>query len=257
MRVIYLGQCGFLLDFGHTRIVTDPYLSDAVDRHRPGDAGWTRQYPAPAALMDLAPDGILISHAHDDHMDGMTLMPYVRAGGTARMCAPKPEVYRLTEMGVKNTYPCRAEEPFCIGGVTVTPIPCAHTQLHLSEEGCFHELSYIVSDGENKVFFGGDMSLYDGLVRRLSGEGCQILLLPVNGRDEERTRAGIIGNIDEREAAWFARALGAPYVPAHHDLYTANGCPVERAATAAKELGADIRPLEPGEELTLVGGRIR
>ena len=44
MRVTYLGQCGFLLDFGHTRIVTDPYFSDAVDSHRPGDAAWTRRY---------------------------------------------------------------------------------------------------------------------------------------------------------------------------------------------------------------------
>ena len=31
-RLTALGQCGFLLDTGKTRIVTDPFLSDSVDR---------------------------------------------------------------------------------------------------------------------------------------------------------------------------------------------------------------------------------
>ncbi len=251
MRVTYLGQCGFLLDFGHTRIVTDPYFSNAVDSHRPEDTAWTRQYPAPASLAELRPDAILISHAHGDHMDPQTLVPYVRAGGAAVICAPKPEVWRLEKMGITRLCPCRAEEPFSVGGATVTPIACAHTQFHLSEEGCFHELSYIVTDGRDTVFFGGDMSLYDGLTDRLARANCNLLLLPVNGRDEERTRAGIIGNTNEREAAWLSRGLNAPYVPAHHDLYTGNGCPVERAIAAAGEIGADIRPLAPGKTMEM------
>ena len=112
MRVTYLGQCGFLLDFGRTRIVTDPYFSNAVDSHRPEDTAWTRQYPAPASLAELRPDAILISHAHGDHMDPQTLVPYVRAGGAAVICAPKPEVWRLEKMGITRLCPCRAEEPF-------------------------------------------------------------------------------------------------------------------------------------------------
>ena len=33
MRITYLGQCGFLIEAAGTRIVTDPYLSDYVDRN--------------------------------------------------------------------------------------------------------------------------------------------------------------------------------------------------------------------------------
>ena len=49
MRMTNLGQCGFLLEIAGTRIVTDPYLSDFVDRHHAGilpGPGITRR-PAP------------------------------------------------------------------------------------------------------------------------------------------------------------------------------------------------------------------
>ncbi len=77
MKCTYLGQCCFLIECGTTRIVTDPYLSDSVDK---GDLLWRRQYPAPCTLHSLKPDAVLISHAHDDHMDPVTLKRYLADG---------------------------------------------------------------------------------------------------------------------------------------------------------------------------------
>ncbi len=251
LKVTYLGQCGFLLDFGHTRLVTDPYLSYQVDSFATEAVPWKRLYPPPAVLADLDPDGIVISHSHEDHMDAWTLEPYISGGGEAVIAAPAPECGLLERLNAPDIIYARAEEPFLIGGLTVTPVPCAHTELHLDEQGRFRELSYLITDGDRTVFFGGDMSLFDGLVRRIREAGPDLLLLPANGGDPERTAKGIIGNINEKEAACLAASVGAPYIPMHHDLYAVNGCDQAAVESAAAEAGARILPLKPGETLIL------
>lgn len=250
--ITYLGQCGFLLDFGGTRIVTDPYLSDYVDKNCfSSDTPWQRLYPPSAALADFTPDGIVISHSHEDHMDPWTLEPYFAQSGNCVVAAPAPECFWLARMGAQRIQHARAEEGFLIGPVKVTPIPCAHTQLHTDADGRFHELSYILEWENIKVFFGGDMSLYDGLARRIAEAGCSLLLLPVNGGDEARTSKGIIGNMDCRQAAALSAALNVPYIPMHHDLYGINGCTGEEILSAAKTAGAKAHMLRPMQTLRI------
>ena len=250
--ITYLGQCGFLLDFGDTRIVTDPYLSDYVDKtHYSVQTPWRRLYPPPAALHGLHPNGILISHSHGDHLDPWTLQPYYEKGGACVTAAPAPECGLLEKLGAPRIQYARAEESFFIGSVRITPIPCAHTQLHTDEAGHFHELSYIVEHENLRVFFGGDMSLYDGLAKRLREADCQLLLLPVNGGDAERTEKGIIGNINCAQAASLSAALNVPYVPMHHDLYGINGCSVEEILSAAKAAGAKAHLLAPAQAMRM------
>ena len=64
MKITYLGQMCYLIECGGIRIVTDPYLSNSVDR-----PGSTHKYPAPMTLADIMPDVIVISHPHGDHRD--------------------------------------------------------------------------------------------------------------------------------------------------------------------------------------------
>lgn len=235
VQYTYLGQCGFLLDFDGTRIMTDPHFSS----YGPDDM---RSYPPPCTLMDAAPEAVLISHSHVDHLDPKTIAPYVAAGGQAAFYAPAPECRLLQELGVANWRAARAEQPFSVGPVTVTPIPCAHMELHPDEHGDYHELSYLLSGCGKTVFFGGDMSLYPGLLERLQRQPIDLLLLPVNGWDAERLSQGIIGNIDHRQAAQLAAQLGVPFCPMHHDVYAFNGCPIEQVVAAAEEYGAVLRP---------------
>ncbi len=252
LSVTYLGQCGFLLDFGDTKIVTDPYLSDYVDQIGSSERmTWRRLYPPPTALHLLGPDGMIISHSHEDHLDPWTLQPFFAQGGACTAAAPAPECHHLERLGAPNIVYARAEESFFIGPVKITPIPCAHTQLHTDASGRFHELSYIIEREDIKVFFGGDMSLYDGLSRRLREAKCGLLLLPVNGGDEERTKNGIIGNMNCAQAASLAAALHVPYIPMHHDLYEVNGCATNEILRAAKAAGAAVHLLKPMQALRL------
>ena len=249
MRITYLGQCGFLLEDGDLRIVTDPYLSDSVDRnHYSKETPWKRLYPAPVTLGELKPDIVLISHGHDDHMDPDTLCPYRAAGGETPIVIPAPEIYTVDKWGLKGVYPARAENSFKIKHAVITPIPCAHTQLHTDDLGRFYELSYIIDIGNGKrVFFGGDMSLYDGLEKRLREAELSLLLLPANGRDEHRTNLGIIGNVTPEESAKLSAALNVPWIPMHHDLYEINCCGPDEPETESRKAGAKVICLKPME----------
>lgn len=59
-----------------------------------------------------------------------------------------------------------------------------------------------------KVFFGGDMSLYDGLTEKLAAMAPDVMLIPVNGADYYRTASHCIGNTNCIEAAKLAKAVG-------------------------------------------------
>lgn len=254
MNIKYTGQCGFLISSGGIRVVTDPYLSDSIDRENYSEkTPWKRLYPVPCTLSELKADIVIISHAHDDHLNPDTIREYLASGKEAFFVAPLPICHMLENLGVKNEKIIRAcaKKMISINTCEILPIPCAHTKLHTDENGEFFELSYIINIGGKSVFFGGDMSLYDGLVERLSREKLDILLLPCNGRDDERTSNGIIGNINEKEAAKLASDLKTPFIPMHHDLYAINGCPEEDIISAAKEHNAQIIVLKPMQEVCI------
>lgn len=51
----------------------------------------------------------------------------------------------------------------------------------------------------------------------------ELALLPINGRDAAREALGIVGNLDEEEAARLAaRAAVDALVPMHYDMFEAN-----------------------------------
>jgi len=244
LKLTFLGQAGVALTYQGQTLVADPHLSDFLSHGNP-NSPWVRSFPAPTTLEALNPSAILISHDHGDHLDPMTLKPYYEAGGKAELYVPAPVAGRAAFTDC--TRPARAEETLKLGAFTVCPIPCAHTQLHQNEAGEYRELSYIIECGSIKVFFGGDCSFYEGWKERLVSEHFDLMILPVNGEDEERTSKGIIGNINEVQAAEVAAACDAMLLPMHHDLYAINSCPVERIRAAAVEHGVRLMLLSAGQ----------
>ena len=252
LKITYLGQMCYLIECGTVRIVTDPYLSHSVDR-----PGSTRLYEPPATLAELMPDIILISHPHGDHLDKESLIPFYRMRRRSFTLVPAPSAPKILEIGgeplpMTAPGPAMLGESFRLGGVTVTAIPCAHTALHTDDNGDYRELSYLIEYGEKKIFFGGDMSMYDGLLESLCTIVPDVMLLPVNGSDWFRTSRNIIGNLDSNEAAELAVRCKAKYfIPGHHDLYASNGCPNEWIAFSAKKFGAPLTLLKPCESLEI------
>ena len=62
-----------------------------------------------------------------------------------------------------------------------------------------------------------------GIDRTLSALAPDVLMLPINGRDHMRESAGIVGNMNETEAAWLCAQVEASYViPMHYDAIRDN-----------------------------------
>lgn len=251
MKLQYLGQCGFLLETPDIRIVTDPYLSYALDRNASQRQPWRRAYPPLCTLAALAPDVVVISHGHPDHLDQETLGPYFAQGGLAPVVMPAPVFSRVQAL-MPSACAARAGQPMRFKNTVLTPVPCAHTQLRRDENGDDFALSYLIELGGKRIFFGGDMSMYDGLTARIRALEPDLLLLPANGADYFRTADGIVGNLSCIEAAKLASACGKKeYIPMHHDLYPFNGCRTSWIRDSAEDAGITARILACGESVEL------
>ena len=88
----------------------------------------------------------------------------------------------------------------------------------------------------------------------LSHLAIDVAFLPINGRDDERRRQNIVGNMDSREAVAFAvRHNAGLVVPTHYDLYSVNGASLPEFVREAEAANPHFRfkAFRPGEQMLL------
>ncbi len=252
MKITFYGQLTCLIEAAGMRIVTDPYLSNSVD----SELG-KRKYPVPITLNEIMPDIIAISHDHLDHLDPDTLVPFYRMRRRSFTLVPEPSADKIRGLGgdpvgMKAPSPAVLGDSFVLGDVKITALACAHTELHTDENGNYRELSYVIEAEGKRVFFGGDMTMYEGLLETLVELSPDVMIMPVNGRDWFRTSRNLIGNIDSNEAAELAvRAKTKMFIPGHYDMYDKNCCPVQWIRDSAARFGAPLCLLNAGESVEI------
>lgn len=250
--IAWLGQAGFLLRQAGLSIVIDPYLSDSLaEKYRGKRFPHLRMMPAPIAPGELTGvDWVLCTHGHTDHMDPGTLPALLAANPNARVVVPRAEMARAVERGVPTDrlFGLDAGDTIDLGGVLCTATPSAHEQLSRTEES-FLFLGYVLSGGGVTLWHSGDTIPYDGLVEWLLPFQVDLALLPVNGRDAERTANGVPGNLTLEEAVALTDAIGARAMLGHHfGLFDFNTLDPEdgyrRLADLSRE--AEVRLVEAG-----------
>ena len=220
----YIGQVGFIIDHSGKYLAVDPYLSDYVDQNCCQYVDWKRIYAPPIepCALDFL-DAVLCTHTHYDHADPWTLPIIAQHNEKTKFIVPAPVVDVIASYGIDRAriIPAYADIPIKLDGYTITPVPSAHEKFHTNENGDYHELGYIIDDGQNRIFHAGDMCMYDGLVERL--QNIDVAILPINGRDYFRNANDIIGNFDSMEAVTLSKIIKADLlIPVHHDLYDVN-----------------------------------
>jgi len=132
--------------------------------------------------------------------------------------------------------------------VTVHPLPALHGMddpgpaVYEFRDGRF--LSYLIDIGGVRVFHAGDGLLYPELAPALQELAPEIMLLPINGRDFMREQAGLVGNMDEAEAAWLCDQVRPAYIiPMHYEMFAHNRGDVGRFASLVHEQAADGGPV--------------
>jgi L-ascorbate metabolism protein UlaG (beta-lactamase superfamily) len=223
-RLHWLGQAGFVLRLpapsGPT-ILIDPYLSDFLaDKYRGRRFDHVRMMPAPIEARDLPPvDLVLCTHRHSDHMDPWTLPVIAECSPACRFVVPGPEADHAVEVGVPANRLVPAAPGFrleLLPGFTVRPIPSAHEALEVDEHGNSRYLGYVLEAGDVRLYHSGDCIPFPGQAGILERLRIDVALLPVNGRDPERSDHGVPGNFTWSEALALCVAAGIPSLIPHH-----------------------------------------
>ena len=256
--LFWLGQAGFWIETGGTRVLIDPYLSDSLARKYAGQANdHRRMMPPPILLEDLPrPDAVLITHAHTDHMDPDTLGPLAARYPDLPFVVPEARLdmararigtsARLVPADAGQTLPFPPN-------MTVHVLPAAHEAVERDGAGRHVFLGYCLVAGDLRLYHSGDCVPFEGLEAAVRALRPDIVLLPVNGRDAGRLAAGIPGNFTLAEAVELSRAVGAScLVPHHFGMFSFNSCEtsvIDRIAGA--EPGVTILRPSIGETLRL------
>lgn len=222
VRFYWLGQAGFVVTAGGKRIVIDPYLSDSLaEKYRGKTYPHERMMPAPIGVSELGPiDLVLVTHQHTDHMDPATLQPLAAQNPKCRFVVPRAamdEAVKRIGVDTDRLVGLDAGERFSpFEGCTVTATRAAHEDLQRTPEGLHRFLGYVLDIDGARLFHSGDTVPFEGQEAEVAALAPDVTLLPVNGRREELTAAGIAGNLTLEEARALTAAIGATDMIAHH-----------------------------------------
>ncbi len=245
--ITWYGQSGFRLEAGDSQVLIDPFLSDRADR----------RYPPPASAAEFADVTlVLCTHEHVDHLDLPFLREFCAVNPNARIVVPAPVVEIAAGAGIDRARLIGAASGQEVHDrdVTVHPIPALHgiggdqpvAYEFAPGGGPARFLGYMAEIGGIRFYHAGDGLVYPELPARLSALAPDVLMLPINGRDHMRESAGIVGNMNEHEAAWLCAQVGPSYViPMHYDAIKSNIGDPGRFTTMAHLSGVPAAILIP------------
>lgn len=261
VQMWWLGQAGFLLQHRGFLIAVDPYLSDSLARKYAGTRfPHRRMMPVPVDPAGLGAVGLVaVSHGHTDHMDPETLEPLARAARCS-FIVPAAECAKAVERGVPEDRligMVAGQSVSPVAGVVVTAVPSAHEELRIDGQGRHFCLGYAIEIGGIIFYHSGDTVDYPGLAEALRSRKVDVTLLPINGRDAERTQNGVPGNLTIDEALALSEAAGASLMFGHHygmfDFNTVAPA-TARAALDAHAGRCRARLVETGRRYVLTAG---
>jgi L-ascorbate metabolism protein UlaG (beta-lactamase superfamily) len=244
--VAYLGHATVLVELDGVRLLTDPLLRRRVTHLRRATT------VEPDAVREL--DGVLISHAHHDHLD---LRSLARLERSVQVVVPKGLGRLVTGKGFESVTEVEEGDEIAFGPVAVRATHAEHGGKRQPGRARGPALGY-VAEGSRTIYFAGDTALFDGMDRIASD--LDVALVPIWGWGPSLGR-GL--HLDPRSAAEALRLLRPKIaIPIHWGTYRPlhRGSrakflsePAEAFAREASELApeVEVRVLQPGERLPL------
>lgn len=222
--VTWYGQAGFRLTSGGTRVLIDCFLTDYL----------ARNYPPPAAPEEFADITlVLCTHEHPDHMDLPFLRNFCAINKVAPIVMPMPVIDIAVDGGLDPARLVGAtpDQTLSVAGVAVHPLAALHGSggtepvryEFATDDGPVRFLGFAMDIGEIRFYHFGDGLLYPELPAAIAGLAPDVLMVPINGRDHMREAKGVVGNVNEAEAAWLCAKVQPKYViPMHYDMILGN-----------------------------------
>lgn len=251
LNLWWLGQSGFLLQYGNAHLLLDPYLSDSLTAKYAGTnkphERITARVIGPERLDFI--DGVTSTHNHTDHLDGETLGPLLAVNPQMAVIVPRANrdfAAQRLQVDPARLTPIRVGEEVTVGPFTLRAVPAAHETLETDENGDHRFVGYVVQVGGYTLYHSGDTVLFDGMRDALPAS-VDVALLPINGRDPAR---GVAGNLSATEAVSLAQSLSASLViPCHFDMFAFNTVAPDEFVALAQAAAQPYALLGNGERL--------
>ena len=204
MKIVWIGQAGLYIEAGGLKILVDPYLSDSVGKVNPKNA---RRVPVDESFLAIAPDVIICTHDHLDHVDPETLPVYLGRGGRILVLAPEAAWNTIRRNGGDHNYvKFNRRTQWTEGEVRFYAVRAEHSDPH--------PIGVIIEAEGKRLYITGD-TLYhpDILEDVLPFAPIDALFLPING---------VGNNMNMADAARFCAAIRPRVaVPLHWGLFDA------------------------------------
>jgi len=239
--VLYVGHATTLIELDGVQLVTDPLLRRHVGHLR-------RLVPLGETLP--APDAVLLSHLHTDHLHVPSLR---RLGQSVTLIVPRGAGGLLKRQGFRRVVELAPGELTTVGELAIGAVAALHDGRRYPFGRAIAANGYTVT-GSRSVYFAGDTDYFEAMSELA---GADVALLPVSGWG---AKVGP-GHLDPVRAADALRLLEprlaipihwGTYAPMHWRL-SGHQPPLEdpagafAAAAARVAPDVEVRILKPGE----------
>jgi L-ascorbate metabolism protein UlaG (beta-lactamase superfamily) len=182
----WVGHASWLVRLGGRSVVIDPIWSDKIGPLR-------RNAPPGIPLDEAAPDVVLVTHNHRDHLDAPTLKRIVHLGRPVRFVVPAGLGKLVRELGGETVdelewwQALRVPAEGVGGELVVTLVPSQHwSRRGLGDLNETLWGGYVVEGGGRRVYHAGDTAYFSGfreIGRRFPS--LDAALLPIGAYDPE------------------------------------------------------------------------
>ncbi len=244
-----------LLSLDGFTILTDPVFSTRIGIGLgPFVLGMKRLVKPAVDLRELpAPDLILLSHAHMDHLDRPSLRKLEDRRTTVITAARTSDLVRVSRYGA--VHELNWGESRQVGPANIRAFEVKHWGARTRTDVYRGYNGYLIEAGRHRVVFGGDTA-YTDLFRNLrSSKPVDLAIMPIGAYDP-----WIHAHCNPEQALAMANHAGAEFVlPVHHRTFKLSnepyGEPIERLLAASGSAEHRIPVREIGGEFHLDAAR--
>ncbi|MFI5357139.1 MAG: MBL fold metallo-hydrolase [Opitutales bacterium] len=203
----WLGGSGFIFKTaGGRQVWIDPYLSDIVRLM----FGLGRAFPAPITAAEAAPDVVISTHWHEDHLDPEGIPALARHRPGVKFVMSPGSMAHAIPLGVPRAQivSLGAGQTLDLDGVKLTAVAARH-EAGVPGWEVPDAFGVILDFAGVRVYHTGDTDYDPRIHRTLAGTPLALATLCINGS---------VGNLNAHEAALLAWHLDARAVVPHHHL---------------------------------------